>query len=667
MVHNRAIQIAAYFLALACILSASFLDEKIIEQKKDMLKDNAHNQQFDVSARIPALVVAAQNWAGPIRPIIINVLWYRLQEMQQAGQYYEANTLAQWLTTLLPRYPRVWDFHAWNMAYNISVTTHTPEERWDWINKGIRMLREQAIPLNPHAVYLYEKLSFFFFHKIGKNSDEMHWYYKQQFTKEWDQVVGSMPPSVPTQEVIDAFAVIANAPVTFAELKENEPKVQSLLDKLVLVGYSATQDHQRTLRAIATVQAFKNATIDPMELQLLGPGAEIRQFYDQKLAKLLEQPDQKEAIEALVPFLRRRTLEMDYKMDPKFMHHLMVEYHLPLDWRHPMAHGYYWANRGIEVAGGLKSGRNVDLLNTLRRRLHAMQSLAWQGQIIYEPVAAEFDRAYTPSYEYDPRFVPAYLAAIKESRQQLDNAIKKGKYSEDSYKNFLDGHRNFVQAALRDQWDAGNIANAKIYFDILRDPEGDFYKKGAADVNLYDMGLEKYAIHLIETEFKEGSTNVQTHVTNLIRRGIVQGLARGRVGMFVNLVREARRSHGEHTKKNIGQGDPQAIRGRMDLPPFEKMLHDIMYDYMIRPNYSLNMRVRIWRNMPNQHRLAIYDRMRKPIETRLKAQSEQLVKAGQEPGPQFDNILPAPQGLEAYREKQKEALKKKLENQKPPE
>ena len=131
-----------------------------------------------------------------------------------------------------------------------------------------------------------------------------------------------------------------------------------------------------------------------------------------------------------------------------------------------------------------------------------MQSLAWQGQIIYDPVAAELDWQYTPSFEVDPRFIDAYIDAIIESRGDLDIAIKKGKYSEDSYKNFMDGHRNFIQAAVRDQWDAGNIANAKKYFDILRDPEGDFSGKGAADIDLYEMGLEKYARHLIDSEFK---------------------------------------------------------------------------------------------------------------------------------------------------------------------
>jgi hypothetical protein len=663
MIRNRTIQIGSFILAIVCIVSSSFLDDKIGKQKKSMTQDSTHNQQFDTSARVPTIVVAAQNWAGPIRPVIINVLWYRLQEMQQAGQYYEANSLAQALTTLLPRYPRVWDFHAWNMAYNISVTTHTPEERWDWVNKGIRMLREKAIPLNPQAVYLYEKLSFFFFHKIGKYSDEMHWYYKQQFAKEWDQVVGSLPPSLPTQEVLDAFALIANAPETYEELKKKTPEIQSLLDQLDLAGYSATKDHQRTLRALATAQAFQNATIDPLELQLISPGGQVKQFFDPKLAKILEQPANKKAIDALIPFLRHRTLVMDYKMDPKFMHYLMVDYHLPLDWRHPMSHGFYWANKGVDVAGGLKSGRNVDLLNTLRRRLHAMQSLAWQGQIIYDPVAAELDWQYTPSFEVDPRFIDAYIDAIIESRGDLDIAIKKGKYSKDSYKNFMDGHRNFIQAAVRDQWDAGNIAYAKKYFDILRDPEGDFSGKGAADVNLYDMGLEKYARHLIDSEFKRGLINVQTHITNLIRRGVLQGLMRGRVAIFVNLVRDAKRAYDEHSKKNVGLADATAIRGRADLPAFDQMLHDVMYDYMIRPNFSLNKRVRIWRNMPNQHRLAIYDRMKKAMEDRLKTQSEQLVKAGQAPGPQFDQLFPVPQGIVEYRKKQKKAIEDKLKKQ----
>src|SRR6185436_15210691 len=71
---------------------------------------------------------------GAFRGIFVNFLWIRANDMKEAGKFFDAIQLASTITKLQPRFPRVWVFHAWNMAYNISVTTQTPEERWAWVN-----------------------------------------------------------------------------------------------------------------------------------------------------------------------------------------------------------------------------------------------------------------------------------------------------------------------------------------------------------------------------------------------------------------------------------------------------------------------------------------------------------------------------------------------------
>ena len=38
---------------------------------------------------------------------------------------------------LQPNLDTVWDFHGWNLAYNISVQVKTPPERWQWVQRGI--------------------------------------------------------------------------------------------------------------------------------------------------------------------------------------------------------------------------------------------------------------------------------------------------------------------------------------------------------------------------------------------------------------------------------------------------------------------------------------------------------------------------------------------------
>src|SRR5207253_542677 len=70
---------------------------------------------------------------GAFRGLFVNILWIRANQLKEDGRYHESMDLARAITQLQPRFPQVWVFHAWNMAYNISVATQTPDERWRWV------------------------------------------------------------------------------------------------------------------------------------------------------------------------------------------------------------------------------------------------------------------------------------------------------------------------------------------------------------------------------------------------------------------------------------------------------------------------------------------------------------------------------------------------------
>ncbi len=58
---------------------------------------------------------------GAFRGLVVDILWMRADKLKEEGQFFDARQLAEWITTLQPRFPAVWEFQAWNMAYNISV------------------------------------------------------------------------------------------------------------------------------------------------------------------------------------------------------------------------------------------------------------------------------------------------------------------------------------------------------------------------------------------------------------------------------------------------------------------------------------------------------------------------------------------------------------------
>ncbi len=143
------ITIAAIVL-VAGTACAGWLAGRIQRQRKDL--------DLVVSAQgtdgMPPHVAIATAALGTFRGLAVDVLWARADHLQTEGEYFEAQTLSQWITMLQPRFQKVWAFQAWNLAYNISVAAQVPTERWSWVRRGIGLLRDRGIPLNPSAAQL---------------------------------------------------------------------------------------------------------------------------------------------------------------------------------------------------------------------------------------------------------------------------------------------------------------------------------------------------------------------------------------------------------------------------------------------------------------------------------------------------------------------------------
>lgn len=127
------------------------------------------------------------------RAPLVDLLWLRATEAKDKGRIFDAYQLADMICQLQPKFPDVWAFQAWNMAYNISVTCNAPEERWRWVRNGYEELRDKGIPLNPHSTQLYRELAWILFHKVGDFMDDAHWYYKNEFAKIVEHVLGEPP------------------------------------------------------------------------------------------------------------------------------------------------------------------------------------------------------------------------------------------------------------------------------------------------------------------------------------------------------------------------------------------------------------------------------------------------------------------------------------------
>ena len=131
---------------------------------------------------------------GGFRGLIVNMLWVRATQMQDEGRYFEMVQLADWITKLQPHFVTVWVNQAWNLSYNISVKFTDHADRWLWVQRGIELLRDRGIPLNPQETLLYRELAWHFQHKMGDNMDDAHMLYKNEWAKQMDELFDGRIP-----------------------------------------------------------------------------------------------------------------------------------------------------------------------------------------------------------------------------------------------------------------------------------------------------------------------------------------------------------------------------------------------------------------------------------------------------------------------------------------
>ena len=130
---------------------------------------------------------------GGFRGIIAEIVWFRADRLQDEGRYSEMAQLANILTTLEPHTPEVWAYAAWNLAYNISVMMPTPEDRWRWVEAGLKLLRDDGLRLNPASAELHREIAWLFLSKIGGAVDDASPLYREKWKAEVESAAGDWP------------------------------------------------------------------------------------------------------------------------------------------------------------------------------------------------------------------------------------------------------------------------------------------------------------------------------------------------------------------------------------------------------------------------------------------------------------------------------------------
>jgi hypothetical protein len=109
---------------------------------------------------------------GGARGIAANVLWTRAEELKKEQDWDQMKATVDLITKLQPHFLSVWTFQGWNLAYNVSVEWDAPEDKYEWIKKGIQFLQD-GVKKNRKSPDLVWNTAWTYYHKIGFSDESI--------------------------------------------------------------------------------------------------------------------------------------------------------------------------------------------------------------------------------------------------------------------------------------------------------------------------------------------------------------------------------------------------------------------------------------------------------------------------------------------------------------
>ena len=194
MSQSKIVQLVALLAMVVFIAASSTLTSEINLGRSSLNMIGSENLYENAP---PEFAFAIQAF-GAFRGLLTDIAFIRAETFKEQGRYYDAMQLHRWICQLQPRFPTVWEYASWNMAWNISVTTHTAEERWNWVYSGVKLIRDDGLRYNPRAVNLYKQLSWIYVNKMSDALDDFHMAYKRNWAWRMHLLLG--PPPDPLGE-----------------------------------------------------------------------------------------------------------------------------------------------------------------------------------------------------------------------------------------------------------------------------------------------------------------------------------------------------------------------------------------------------------------------------------------------------------------------------------
>lgn len=690
MSQSRIVQFVA-LLACAGLVWASTLYVPKIDVGRESLTMIAN--ESPVKNAPPEFAFAIQAF-GAFRGLVTNIAFIRAEEYKRQGRYYDAMQLHKWICKLQPRFPTVWQYCAWNMAWNISVTTYTPEERWNWVYNGLKLLRDQGIVWNPRAVNLYKDLAWIYVNKMAEPVDDYHLVYKKNWAWRMHLVLGTPPDPLAALQPDKPFQPVGNS-LTSGELYEaadiererrgNRQYVRpKTLDELIgkdgptpfQIVQKAAYDKIKTIDdAPQSLSALYAAFPDAREMvaklssemgitlsdnpldeetywhkdglaftffqryrKLVDPRS-LQQLFSKKKA---DDPDAAN-IEKFDAIVGVRAKNPTGEALVRYMQRKVLTETYKLDPKHmlvlistfgPMDWRTVEAHSLYWVTYGIIKGKET-LTSFTNDKTNTLRLLFFSliGLTRGNHLMFEpYPDAIQRSY-YNATPDPNFIEPMHQAYLTYGPMVDPDPGQDPAGETFRAGHVSFLMEAVRILYMSNREREAQYYFDYLRDHYG---RRSSGELTKeLDKTLRDFVFDSF-TSVADTNKESKKAISSIIEAAMGE-LADSNLARYNSLTEFAWKLHDTYTRE---KQDP--LSDRLKLPPFINMQADCLWNFLSFPpiDESVTIRkARLWLGLPPEIKVRVYDIV-KPM---LAAECDRW---------DYDETaaFPEPVGMKAFRE-----------------
>jgi hypothetical protein len=419
------------------------------------------------SEESPPEIVLLTHLLGGFKGLLVDAVWLRAVKLQEEQRFWELYQLYDWIGKLEPHLEKVWEYSSWNMAYNLVAEIQDSEERWRWIERALDYLRLDGLRFNPESSAIARQLAWIYHHKIGKQTDLHHFYYKHALALEMEALLGD--------RAAQDMSNLVDSPDTLAELLEDQ-------DVTYAVNRIEQEYPDRSAVLMARLTAIDSVRLIPREIwKVLLDRREEGTSYE----AYLKSPNGA-GLRKIINFVAKRVVRERLGMQDLQLLRAIGEKFGDFDWRLPEPHAIYWATLAQRWGTVAKEQIKYDRLILLN-----LKQTVQRGSILSmtrRPEKWAAMQTIPDLTKIDPLH-ELYLE-LMHKYPRWDKVMVGGN-------SIRDGHSSFLQEAVRLLYFSGERPKAQRYFAILKRR---YNKPGE------DMTLKEYQLGQLKKLFEEFGT-----------------------------------------------------------------------------------------------------------------------------------------------------------------